>query len=89
MVNNGRTKDQIIDHYVKIYGERILAVPVAQGFNVMAWLVPIFIGLVGITFVTLYLKSSQSKELEINKPNVGDTTIPFDDQIEKELDELN
>jgi len=89
MVKSGQTKDEILNYYVKIYGERILAVPVAQGFNIMAWLVPILIALIGITFVTLYLKSSQSKELQANTPDVGDATIPFDDQIEKELEELN
>ncbi len=89
MVESGRTKDQIMNHYVKIYGERILAVPVAQGFNIMAWLAPIIIAIIGITFLALYLKESKSKSLELNSTDKGDVSIPYNEQIEKELKQLD
>lgn len=89
MVESGQTKDQIMNHYVRIYGERILAIPVAQGFNIMAWLAPIIIAIIGITFLALYLKSSKSKSLELDSINKRDKPIPYDKQIEKELKELD
>lgn len=89
MVESGQTKDQIMNHYVRIYGERILAIPVAQGFNIMAWLAPIIIAIIGITFLALYLKSSKSKSLELDSINKNDKPIPYDKQIEKELKELD
>ena len=89
MVEAGQTKDQIMNHYVRIYGERILAIPVAQGFNIMAWLAPIIIAIIGITFLVLYLKSSTSKSLELDSISTGDESIAYDKQIEKELKELD
>jgi len=89
MVESGKTKDQVLDHYVQIYGERILAIPVAQGFNIMAWLAPIIIAIVGLTFITLYIKSSKSKNLEMESTGTKDESIPYDKQIEKELNELD
>lgn len=89
MVEAGQTKDQIMNHYVRLYGERILAVPVAQGFNIMAWLAPIIIAIIGITFLALYLKSSKSKSLVMGRTTNRDEPIPYDKQIEKELKELD
>ena len=33
LVSQDMNKEEILDHFVKIYGERILAVPIAKGFN--------------------------------------------------------
>ncbi len=40
----GRTKQQILDYFVGIYGEKILAAPTKSGFNVTAWVMP-FVGI--------------------------------------------
>lgn len=40
MLNAGKSEREILDHYVSIYGERILASPSARGFNLLAWLLP-------------------------------------------------
>jgi cytochrome c-type biogenesis protein CcmH len=36
----GQREDQILDAYVRVYGERILAEPQARGFNLLAYLAP-------------------------------------------------
>lgn len=89
MVEAGQTKDQIMNHYVRIYGERILAIPVAQGFNIMAWLAPIIVAIIGITFLAFYLKSSTSKNLGLANSGIKDESIPYNEQIEKELKKLD
>ena len=43
MVGNGKTKTEILDYYTDQYGERVLAVPKAEGFNIFAWIAPIVI----------------------------------------------
>lgn len=86
MVESGQPKNEIMDHYVKQYGERILAIPVAQGFNVMAWIAPIFIGIAGLIFLGLYLRSPKESTLSLTKT---DENIPFSDVIEKELKDLD
>lgn len=37
MLSQGRTYQQILDHYVELYGERILAKPKRTGFNLAAY----------------------------------------------------
>lgn len=88
MVNAGQTRQQVLDHYVGIYGERILAIPVAQGFNIMAWVVPVMIAIAALIIFGLYLRTPKNKDEDsTHKPR--DSSIPFNDQIEKELLEMD
>jgi len=86
MVNTGKTKTEILDYYKGKFGERVLAVPVAEGFNYFAWIAPIFIGLLGITIILIYIKTTKEK------PPIVETTddsITYSDQIERELKEMD
>ncbi len=40
MLARGESKDEIIAHYVRQYGQRILAVPPATGFNLTVFVLP-------------------------------------------------
>ena len=40
MLAAGKSRNEIIDHYVAKYGERILAAPRARGFNRLAYILP-------------------------------------------------
>ena len=84
MVLSGNTKSQIMDHFVNQYGERVLAIPVMSGFNLLAWITPIIIGIIGIIIWYRYLNMS-SKRIPI-KNEYDD--IPNIDQIEQELKEI-
>ena len=54
MVDQGKTKTEIINFYTDKYGERVLSIPVAQGFNVFAWLTPLFFGFLGLFIIYKY-----------------------------------
>ena len=86
MVNTGKTKTEILDYYKGKYGERVLAVPVAEGFNYFAWIAPIFIGLLGLTIILIYIKTTKE-----TPPIVESTvdSIDYGDQIERELKEMD
>lgn len=84
MVQSGNTKSQIIDHFVNQYGERVLAIPVMSGFNLLAWITPIIIGIIGIIIWYRYLNMSSNR---IPIKNEYDD-IPNIDQIEQELKEI-
>ena len=86
MVNTGKTKTEILDYYKGKYGERVLAVPVAEGFNYFAWIAPIFIGLLGLTIILIYIKTTKE-----TPPIVESTvdSIAYSDQIERELKEMD
>lgn len=55
LVSQDMNKEEILEHFVKIYGERILAVPIAKGFNLMAWIAPILILILGCIILYNYL----------------------------------
>ena len=86
MVNTGKTKTEILDYYKGKFGERVLAVPVAEGFNYFAWIAPIFIGLLGLTIILIYIKTTKE-----TPPIVESTedSIAYSDQIERELKEMD
>ncbi|NOZ75723.1 MAG: hypothetical protein GXO90_10210 [FCB group bacterium] len=85
-VNEGRSKDEIIDYFVGVYGERILAVPVASGFNLLAWITPLVIGIIGLGIIFVFIRTPKDTPKEV--PEEGKPT-PFDNEIEKELKEFD
>ena len=84
MVQSGNTKSEIMDHFVNQYGDRVLAVPVMVGFNMLAWVTPIIIGIIGIIVWYRYLNITSIGEPIKNEYN----DIPNIDQIEQELKEI-
>ncbi len=45
MLGEGKTQQQVLDYYVGKYGEKVLAAPTKQGFNLTAYITP-FAGIV-------------------------------------------
>ena len=85
MVNTGKTKNEILNYYKGKYGERVLAIPVAEGFNYFAWIAPIFIGLLGLTIILIYIKTTKETPPIVEST---DDSIAYSDQIERELKEM-
>jgi len=86
LVKAGKTKAEVLDRFVNKHGERVLAIPVAAGFNLFVWLAPALIGLISIFIWFQYLKPPKEKADRI-KPDYSD--IPHSDQIERELNEFD
>ena len=53
MIDQGKTKDDILNYYVGKYGEKVLAAPVAQGFNLSAYITPFAVILLGAGAIAL------------------------------------
>ena len=87
MVDNGKTKSEIINYYTDKYGERVLSIPVAEGFNIFAWLAPLFFGLLSIFIIITYMKTSKNKTIPL--VNSADSNIKYNDEIERELKALD
>ncbi len=85
-VAQGKTKEEILEYYVGLYGERILAVPKAEGFNLMAWIAPILTGFVGIAVIVSYLRTPKETATEVIS---APSDVQFDDEIEAELREMD
>ena len=45
-LEKGQTKDEIMGYFVSIYGDKVLASPPAEGFNITAWVTP-FVAILG------------------------------------------
>ena len=86
-VNAGRSKEYVINFFTNKYGERILAMPEAEGFNIFAWLAPIIIFALGGLMMFIYFKTPTPKLEKISNQN--DDSIKFSDEIEQELKELD
>ena len=87
MVDNGKTKSDIINYYTDKYGERVLSIPVAEGFNIFAWLAPLFFGLLSIFIIITYMRTSKNETIPI--VNSSNSNIKYNDEIERELKELD
>ena len=87
MVDNGKTKSEIIDYYTDKYGERVLSIPVAEGFNIFSWLAPLFFVLLSIFIIINYMKTSKNEPIPI--VNSSDSNIKYNDEIERELKALD
>jgi cytochrome c-type biogenesis protein CcmH len=87
MVSAGKSRDQILDHFVAQYGERILARPRAKGFNALIYLLPWASLLLGAGLVILLIKKMRS-------PSAAPAPSPMPDSrytsaVEKEIKELD
>ena len=85
LVSQNKTKEEIVDHFVGIYGERILAIPVARGFNLMVWFAPMIVLGLGTFILVNYLKLHTKPQETIP---IAEEKVPYDDLIEKELKEM-
>jgi len=89
VVEDSLNKEQILDYFVKLHGERILASPAATGFNLMAWIAPILIALIGIAVFINYLRTPKAIAASSKSQQQPKEKIPFDEQIERELKSFN
>jgi cytochrome c-type biogenesis protein CcmH len=86
-VNQGKSKEEILNFYTDRYGEKVLALPKTEGFNLFAWIAPMMIAVLGFTIITVYINSKNDVEenLEFSKDN----SIDYSDQIESDLKNLD
>ncbi len=85
-VKAGKSKNEILAHFVEQYGEKILAAPVAHGFNLFAWIAPLMIAGIGVFLLVMFIRNPKSSGRTTAK---NDKEILFDKEIEKELKEFD
>jgi len=62
LLRQGWSEDQVVQYYLDTYGERILAVPLARGFNLLAYLTPLVFVLAGGLVCILWLRRRLSTD---------------------------
>lgn len=77
------TDESIVQSFVKKTGLQALAVPPTEGFSLMAWVMPVFAILLGLTIILLFVKRlrkpfvpAQINQIELDR---------YNQQIEKDM----
>lgn len=87
-LQSGKSEQQVIQYFVSRYGDRILLSPQWQGFQLLAWLVPIGMLLIGLILVYTTLRTwrVQSADIIGEQENTdGDALEHYREQLEREL----
>ncbi len=92
MVDQGKTKDDIMNYYVGKYGEKVLAAPVAQGFNLSAYITPFAVILLGAGVIALIARQwvIRTRAAPAQPVLAASTSIASPDELRTRLEnELN
>jgi cytochrome c-type biogenesis protein CcmH len=63
-VASGESNSLILQSFVQEYGPQVLVVPPAKGFDLMAWLMPIFASLIGISLLIIIVQRWRERGLK-------------------------
>jgi len=90
-LQKGQSKDEILGHFVSIYGEKVLAAPQAKGFNITAWVTPFLAVILGGVLIYFVLdkwvfnaKLEEMDEANQTQKKIADLS-EYEDQLDKEL----
>jgi len=84
-LREGQTSDQILAFYAAEYGDQILAMPAAKGFNLVVWLVPMVFLLVGPGVIYLVLRGWKAKEAVVPATPAGAAAAAIDPKYAERL----
>ncbi|HLA81372.1 MAG TPA: cytochrome c-type biogenesis protein [Thermoleophilia bacterium] len=86
----GKTRDEILDYFVTVYGEVVLAAPVKSGFNLSAWIIPfaaVGAGAIVLTWVLRAWAGRRRPEPVEAAPLSDDELLAYRKRVERELQE--
>jgi len=94
LVSQGKSKDELIRYFVERNGERILAAPTKEGFNLTAWILPFFLIILGGGLLYMFLTrcvihKGTKGDREKNKADIAPVDKEYLDRIESELKEYD
>ncbi|MFQ5419449.1 MAG: cytochrome c-type biogenesis protein CcmH, partial [Anaerolineae bacterium] len=95
-LSEGQTKEQIFQYFADQYGDRVLAAPPREGFNLIIWVGPIIAVIIGAVLFSRYLRGLRLAAAG-KEPLAAATAVPqtkpepaqedYISRIEKELAE--
>jgi len=83
----GQTEEKILNAFIAAYGERILAKPTREGFNLLGWILPAVALTVGSLVLWRFLR--RHAKIEIKPLPASDSSDPYAQRLEQELKELD
>jgi cytochrome c-type biogenesis protein CcmH len=97
LLQNGKGKPEVLQAMVAQYGEKILAAPTKEGFNLMAWILP-FVALAvgGLIVAKIISRWKQQTPLQTpamapvaNNKEEKTASDPYQERLERELREYD
>lgn len=93
LIKEGKAKEEIIDIFVKKYGQKSLAAPKKEGFNLLGYILPFVAFIIGAFFVSRVIKSWTTRGLKeeekVLEHRPEDAGSELDRKIEEELKKLD
>ena len=86
---SGKPDSQIIDEFIAEYGKRVLAVPPAEGFNLLAWLMPFVAIAAGLAAVWMFIQRFRKPEPAARALADAETLSRYQARIDKDLTQLD
>ena len=86
-LDQGQTRQQIIDGYVARFGPMVLAIPPHEGFNLLAWVAPFLALLFGVALVrTLLVRWKDQGQAPLQSKPQPTNRSQDADRLRRELD---
>jgi len=82
-IDDGKSREEVIQELYLIYGDEISAVPRTSGFGLVAWITPALFAVIGFLSLTFWLKSRQGNAAE----ELAEVP-PLTEHMEKTIDKL-
>jgi len=88
MLKEGKSNQEIHDQFVKDEGRRAMAVPPAEGFHLLAWVMPFAVVAAGLVVVFLVLRKMMARAQTV--PPVDQRVLDrYHSQIEDDIAKLD
>lgn len=81
----GKSEQQVLRYFAAHYGNQILLTPPPQGFNLLAWLMPVAMLLIGLGLLTFVARDWRAQGRLQLATNVGQENA--EEQIDPELEQ--
>jgi cytochrome c-type biogenesis protein CcmH len=85
MLAAGKSEQEILEYYVSLYGERILASPRPRGFNLLVWILPWLLLIAGVAFLVFLLRYWMRRKPAL--AGAGSPGRPLEESIQARIDQ--
>lgn len=93
LLKEGKNTEEVIDTFVKKYGQKVLAAPKKEGFNLLGYILPFIAFIIAAFFISRVVRSWTSKgerdEEKVIEHLPEDAGSELDKKIEEELKKLD
>jgi cytochrome c-type biogenesis protein CcmH len=81
LLEQGKSKDQVLNELYGQYGDQIRAMPKSEGFGLVGWASPFVFLFLGLTILLVWLKKHRPQELPTQK------TTAISSEMKKRIEE--